>query len=88
MKAEAPFFGDMEVVLDAVGLEMTDAGADDGRDPAPRQEEDAHQRQFADALQRVGGDRLQQGNRLPLGEERGRVPRAIAVSPRAQELAA
>ena len=88
MKAKAPFFGDMEVLLDAVGLEMTDAGADDGRDPAARQEEHAHQRPVPEALQGVGGDRLQQGNRLPLGEERGGVPRAIAVSPRAQELAA
>ena len=60
----------MEVVLDAVGLEVAHAGAGHGRDPAAGDEEDAHQGQVADALQGVGGDRLQQGDRLPLGQGR------------------
>ena len=68
-----PFLGDMEEVLDAVGLEMTDAGPGHRRDPAAGQEEHAHHRQVADALQGVGGDRLQQGDRLLLGQGRGRV---------------
>jgi hypothetical protein len=62
--------GDVEVVLDAVGLEVAHAGTDHGRDPAAGDEEDAHQSQVADPLQGVAGDRLQQRDRLPLGQGR------------------
>ena len=65
-----PLLGDVEVVLDAVGLQVADAGPGHRRDPAAGQEEHAHQRQVADALQGVGGDGLQQGDRLPLGQRR------------------
>src|SRR5262249_56329783 len=65
------FFGDVEVVLYAVGLEVADAGAGDGRDPAAGQEKDAHHRQVADALEGFGGDGLQQGDGLELGQRGG-----------------
>ena len=65
-----PLLGDVEVVLDAVGLEVADAGAGHRRDPAAGEEEHAHHRQVADALERVGGDGLQQGDRLLLGQRR------------------
>ena len=68
-----PLLGDVEVVLDAVGLEVADAGVGHGRDPAAGEEEHAHHRQVADALERVGGDGLQQGDRLALGQRGGGV---------------
>jgi hypothetical protein len=63
----------MQEVLDTIGLQVPDAGAGDGRDPASRQEEDAHHRQIPDALKGVGGDRLQHRDRLFLGQRWRRV---------------
>ena len=60
-------------MLDAVGLQVPDAGGGDRRDPAAGEEEHAHQRQVALPLQRVGRDRFEQGDRLPLGQRRGGV---------------
>ena len=57
-------------MLDAVGLQVADAGAGDRRHPAAGQEEHAHQGQVAHALHAVGGDRLQQGDRLLLRQRR------------------
>jgi hypothetical protein len=58
-------------VVNPVGLQVADAGADRRRDAAAGQEEDAHQRQVADALERLAGDRLQERDRLALGERGG-----------------
>jgi len=44
------FFGDVEVMLDAVGLQVADAGGGHRRDPAAGEEEHAHQRQVAFSL--------------------------------------
>jgi hypothetical protein len=37
-----PFLADVQIMLDAVGLQMAVAGVDDGRCPAAADEEDAH----------------------------------------------
>src|SRR5512135_2318730 len=63
-----PLLGDVEIMLDPVGLEVPDAGMNDRRDPAAGDEEDAHEREVADPLQGLGRDRLQERDRLPLGQ--------------------
>src|ERR1700682_6509385 len=55
-----PLLGDVEIMLDPVGLEVPDAGMTPRRDPAAGDEEDTHQRQVADPLQALGQDRLQE----------------------------
>src|SRR5262245_44758707 len=42
-----PLLGDVEIVLDAIGLKMPYAGAHHRRDPAARDEEDGHEREIA-----------------------------------------
>jgi hypothetical protein len=54
--------------VDPVGLDVADAGDDHGRDAAASEEEDAHHRQIAEALKGVRMDRLQEGDRLLLGQ--------------------
>ena len=65
-----PLLGDVEIVLDAIGLKVPHAGTDHRRDPASGDEKDAHQGQVAHPLQGVGRNRLQDRNRLPLGQGR------------------
>ena len=48
-----PLLGDVEVVLDAVGLKVAHAGRGHGRDPAASDEKDAHERQIPNPLQGV-----------------------------------
>jgi hypothetical protein len=52
------FLGDVEVVPDAVGLQVADAGPSHSRDPAAGQEKQAHHRQVAEALQSFSRDDL------------------------------
>jgi hypothetical protein len=51
-------------MLHAIGLQVPDAGGDDGRYAAAGDEEDADQGEVAQALQRVGRDRFEQRDRL------------------------
>ena len=55
-----PLLGDVEVVLDAIGLQVSHAGPDHRRDPAAGDEERADQGQVADPLQGVGRNGLQE----------------------------
>jgi hypothetical protein len=54
-------------MLNVVGLQVPDAGRSHGRGAADGDGEDADHRQFANALAATGGDRLEQGDGLPLG---------------------
>ena len=65
-----PLLGDVEIMLNAIGLEVSHAGPDHRRDPASGQEKHAHQGQVAHPLQGVGRNRLQHRNGLPLGQGR------------------
>ena len=53
-----PLLGDVQIMLDAVGLEVPHAGPGHRRDPAAGEEEHAHQGQVAHPLQGVGRNRL------------------------------